>query len=166
MNPGTLVNSCRHVLPCANMTLKLSRYFYWLLEISWSLLARSVFLLSDGTMQPENTYSHILKVTGKVWEAKKRLESLSKYGVLLPSGIKGCILVLQQFSPIRCWKDAILDISLDIVHLQHSYSVAILLITVSCFFRVLQIYFERPILHLKMLSPEIYSRVFKVLWNK
>ena len=35
-------------------------------EASWSLLPSSVSLLSGGTVRPENTYSHILKVTGQV----------------------------------------------------------------------------------------------------
>ena len=35
-------------------------------EASWSLLQSSVSLVSGGTVQPENTYSSILKVTGKV----------------------------------------------------------------------------------------------------
>ena len=35
-------------------------------EVSWSLLPSSVSLLSSGTVQPENTYSCILKVTGQV----------------------------------------------------------------------------------------------------
>ena len=35
-------------------------------EGSWSLLPSSVSLLSGGTVQPENTYSCILKVTGQV----------------------------------------------------------------------------------------------------
>ena len=35
-------------------------------EASWSLLPSSVFLLSGGTVQPQNTYSCILKVTGQV----------------------------------------------------------------------------------------------------
>ena len=35
-------------------------------EASWLLLPSSVSLLSGGTVQPENTYSHILKVTGQV----------------------------------------------------------------------------------------------------
>ena len=38
-------------------------------EASWSLLLSSVSLLSGGTVQPENTYSYILKVTGQVWES-------------------------------------------------------------------------------------------------
>ena len=42
-------------------------------EASWSLLPSSVFLLSGGTVQPENTYSCILKGTGQVWESQKRI---------------------------------------------------------------------------------------------
>ena len=42
-------------------------------EASWSLLPSSVSLLSGGTVQPENTYSRILKVTGQVWEGQKRI---------------------------------------------------------------------------------------------
>ena len=35
-------------------------------EASWLLLTSSVSLLSGGTVQPENTYLCILKVTGQV----------------------------------------------------------------------------------------------------
>ena len=42
-------------------------------EASWSLLPSSVSLLSGGTVQPENTYSCILKVTDQVWESQKRI---------------------------------------------------------------------------------------------
>ena len=35
-------------------------------EATWSLLPSLVSLLSGGTVQPENTYSCILKVTGQV----------------------------------------------------------------------------------------------------
>ena len=35
-------------------------------ETSWSLLPSSVSLFSGGTVQPEKTYSHILKLTGQV----------------------------------------------------------------------------------------------------
>ena len=41
-------------------------------EASWSLLPSLVSLLSGSTMQPESTYSCILKVTGQVWESQKR----------------------------------------------------------------------------------------------
>ena len=41
-------------------------------EASWSLLPSSVSLISGGTVQPENTYSSILKVTGQVWDKHKK----------------------------------------------------------------------------------------------
>ena len=44
-----------------DMALKLPRYFY-----SWSLLLRSVSVLSGGTVQLQNMYSCNLKVTGQV----------------------------------------------------------------------------------------------------
>ena len=40
-------------------------------EASWSLLPSLVSLLSDGTVQPERTYSSIL-VTGQSEKAKKK----------------------------------------------------------------------------------------------
>ena len=40
-------------------------------EASWLPLPSLVSLLSGGTVQPENTYSCILKVTGLVWESPK-----------------------------------------------------------------------------------------------
>ena len=42
-------------------------------EASWLLLPSLVSLLSGGTVQPENTYSCILKVTDQVWECQKRI---------------------------------------------------------------------------------------------
>ena len=41
-------------------------------EASWLLLPSSVSLLSGGTVEPENTYPRILKVTGQVWESEKK----------------------------------------------------------------------------------------------
>ena len=41
-------------------------------EASWALISSLVSLLSGGSVQPENTYSRILKVTGQVWEKQKR----------------------------------------------------------------------------------------------
>ena len=41
-------------------------------EASWLLFSSSVSLLSGGTVQPENTYSCILKVTGQVWQIQKK----------------------------------------------------------------------------------------------
>ena len=40
-------------------------------EASWLLLRSVVSLLSGSTMQPENTYSQIFKVTGRSEKAKK-----------------------------------------------------------------------------------------------
>ena len=42
-------------------------------EASWSLLSSSISLLSGSTVQPENTYFRILKVTSQVWESQKRI---------------------------------------------------------------------------------------------
>ena len=50
-------------------------------EASWSLLPSSVSLLSGGTVQPENTYSCILKVTGQVWESQKRIRINTNYSL-------------------------------------------------------------------------------------
>ena len=41
-------------------------------EVSRSLIPSTVSLLSRDTVQPENTYSRILKVTGQVWESQKK----------------------------------------------------------------------------------------------
>ena len=41
-------------------------------EASWLLLSSLVSLLPGSTVQPENTYSCILKVTGQVWESEKK----------------------------------------------------------------------------------------------
>ena len=41
-------------------------------EASGLLLPSLVSLLSDGTVQPENTYSSILEMTGQVWESQKK----------------------------------------------------------------------------------------------
>ena len=43
-------------------------------EASWSLIPSSVSLLSGDTVQPENTYSRIHKVTGQVWESLKMVK--------------------------------------------------------------------------------------------
>ena len=59
-------------LPCANMALELPVFLTADGEASWLLLPSSVSLLSGGTVQPENTYPCILKVTGQVWESQKK----------------------------------------------------------------------------------------------
>ena len=40
-------------------------------KASWLLFPSSVSLLSVGTVQPENTYCHVLNVTGQFEKAKK-----------------------------------------------------------------------------------------------
>ena len=72
-NNHTTGNSCRDTLQCATWHKNyLSIFTCW-----WrSLLVATpslVSLLSDGTVQPENTYSCILKVTGQVWQCQKRI---------------------------------------------------------------------------------------------
>ena len=42
-------------------------------DASCLLIPIFVSLLSGGTMQPENTYSSILKVIGQVWESQKSI---------------------------------------------------------------------------------------------
>ena len=72
-NIHTTGNSSRDALPHASMVLKLPVFLPADGETSWSLLPSLVSLLSGSTVQPENTYSRILKVTGQVWESQKRI---------------------------------------------------------------------------------------------
>ena len=65
-NIHTTGSSCKDALPCANMAKTTPIFLPADGEASWSLLPSSVSLLSGGTVQPENTYSCILKVTGQV----------------------------------------------------------------------------------------------------
>ena len=44
-------------------------------EAPQPLLPSSVLLLSGGTLQPENTYCSILRVTGHFWESQKSINS-------------------------------------------------------------------------------------------
>ena len=48
-------------------------------EASWSLLPSLVSLLSDDRVQPEETYSCILKVTSQVRESQKRISIDTNY---------------------------------------------------------------------------------------
>ena len=76
-NIHTTGNSCRDTLPCTSEhgTKTTPVFLPADGEASWSLLPSSVSLLSDSTVQPENTYSCILKVTGQVWESQKRISN-------------------------------------------------------------------------------------------
>ena len=49
-------------------------------EASYLLLSSLVSLLSSGTVQPENTYSRIPKVTGQIWESQKRISINTNHG--------------------------------------------------------------------------------------
>ena len=72
-NIHTTRKSCRDALPCMNMAPKTTPVFLPTDgEASCLLLPSSVSLLWGATMQLQNTYSHILKVTGQVWESQKR----------------------------------------------------------------------------------------------
>ena len=56
-----------------NMALKLPQYFNLMMEKPLGhYFSSPVSLISSGTVQPETTYSCILKVTGQVWESEKR----------------------------------------------------------------------------------------------
>ena len=72
-NIHTTGNSCRDALPCRTRHKITPVFLPADGEASWSLLPSSLSLLSDGTVQPENTYSRILKMTGQVWESQKRI---------------------------------------------------------------------------------------------
>ena len=61
-NIHTTGNSRRDALPCANMALKLPQYG----EAPWLLVPSLVSLLSGSTLQPENTYFCMLKMTHPV----------------------------------------------------------------------------------------------------
>ena len=78
----TTRNSCRDTVPC-NMALKLSQYFYLLREASWSLLPSLVSLVAGSTVQPENTYSCILKVSGHIVRIQERIRSNQDFGWVL-----------------------------------------------------------------------------------
>ena len=85
-NIPTTRNSCRDALPCANMALKLP----WLFlpadgAAPWLLLPILVSLLSGDKVQPENTYSCILKVTGQVRESQKRISINNNHSYHQPS---------------------------------------------------------------------------------
>ena len=72
-NIHTTGNSCRDTFPCATWHWSIPVFLPADGEAFWSLYPSSVSLLSGGTMQPENTYSCIIKVTDQVWENQKRI---------------------------------------------------------------------------------------------
>ena len=76
-------------------------------EASWLLLPSLVSLLSDDTVQPENTYSHILKVTGQMWESQKRISINTNQ--LGDNGIS--LLLSLRDSTVRCLELMISSVS-------------------------------------------------------
>ena len=65
-------NSCKEIFRVWHGTKTTSVFLPADGEASWLLLPSLVSLLSDRTVQPENTYSCILKVARQVWESQKR----------------------------------------------------------------------------------------------
>ena len=64
-------NSCRDTHPCQYGTKTIPVFLPADGVVSWLLLSSSVLSLPGGRVQPENTYSCILKATGQVWESQK-----------------------------------------------------------------------------------------------
>ena len=78
-------------------------------EASWSLLPSSVSLLSGSTVQPENTYSCIHKVTGQVQESQKRISKRIMFSIR-NSNIKFLVKkILNCFVGINFLPSRILD---------------------------------------------------------
>ena len=72
-NVHTTGNRCRDALPCANMALKVPRYFYLLME---KRLGRYFQVRSPTIWWHSATRKHlfpILKVTGLAWESQKKI---------------------------------------------------------------------------------------------
>ena len=92
-------------------------------DASWLLLPSSVSLLSGGTVQPGNTYSSILKVTGKVWESQKRISITlitATTSVHLPKPVSSNLTIKPDSvltNPIR--KDGGGAKLVDVKHLPH-----------------------------------------------
>ena len=66
-------------------------------EASWSLLPSSVSLLSGSTVQPENTYSSILKVTGQMCKCQKRININTNHtSINLPKPVSTDLKIMQD----------------------------------------------------------------------
>ena len=83
---------------------------------SWALPPSLVSLLSGGTVQPENTYSCILKVTGQVWESQKRISITlitATTSVHLPKPVSPDLTIKPDSvltSPIGKWGAKLVDV--------------------------------------------------------
>ena len=71
-NIPTTGSSVRDTLRCANMALKLPRYFYLLMEKPLGRYFQIRFSYYQAAQCNQKTYSCILKVTGRVWESQKK----------------------------------------------------------------------------------------------
>ena len=98
-NIHTTKNSCRVTVLCVNMALKLPQYFYLLMEKP--LLPSLISLLSRGTVQPENTYSCIVKVTCQVWESQKRISINNNHSCISIHLPKPISTVLYNYYYVR-----------------------------------------------------------------
>ena len=66
-------------------------------EASWSLLPGLVSLLSGSTVQPENTYSSILKVTGQMCKSQKRININTNHtSINLPKPVSTDLTIMQD----------------------------------------------------------------------
>ena len=80
-------------------------------EASWSLIPSSLSLLSGGTVQPENTDSGILKVTGQFWESQKRIS------IILITATTNVHLPKPVSSDVTIKPDSVLTKLVDVKHL-------------------------------------------------
>ena len=94
----TSKNSRRDTVLCVNMALKLPQYFCLLVEKP--LFPSLISILSRGTVQPENTYSCIVKVTRQVWESQKRV-SINNHGCIRIHLPKPISTVLYNYYYVR-----------------------------------------------------------------
>ena len=74
-------------------------------EASSKLLPSSVYSLPGGSLQPENIYSCILKVTGQFWESQKRISINTSHSYHLRSspcaGLNWSIIKIRfSFNPL------------------------------------------------------------------
>ena len=72
-NIHTTGKSWRDVLPCANMALKLPRYFYLLIEKPLGCYFQFGLLTIRWHNATRNHLSRTLKVIGQVWESQKSI---------------------------------------------------------------------------------------------
>ena len=72
-NIHTTGNSCRDALWCANMALKLPRYFDVLMEKPLGRYLQVRLPYYQAAHCNQKTHSRVLKVAGQVWESQKKM---------------------------------------------------------------------------------------------